>query len=62
MKIRYRITVESKDRPRGPVSSSSWYVIDETMARRAVARCKTYKETVRAYYERVELGPDAIVY
>ena len=62
MKIRYRIVIESRDRPRGPVSINAWHVIEESKAARAVARCKTYKETVAAYYERVELGPDAIVY
>lgn len=61
MKIRYLITVESKDHPRAAISKNSWFVAEESKAVRAVARCIKYKETVKAWYERIELSEDAIV-
>jgi len=61
-KIRYKITIVSKDKPRAPESSTSWYVMEEEKAARAVARNKTYPQTVSASYEKVALGDEAIVY
>lgn len=60
MKVRYKIIVESKDHVRSPISRDSWFVAEKSKAIRAVDRCLTYKETVKAWYERIELTAEAI--